>query len=369
MKLLDRERLLENIEKIAAYDFSEHKVFGSAYWVCAQDLVVEKCYGVQGLDSARPVTASTVFRLASMTKPITAVATLILVERGLLSLDDPVDRYLTAFKSVKIIDAQGASARPEKIPTVRQILTHTSGIGGLKEKIARLSQSDKTTLDASIAFFLKNGLDFEPGSKQMYSGFGAFDVLTKIIEKITGTDYLSFLQREIFAPCEMWDTTFTPSEEQRDRMIEMHDRVNGANATFAMPKGCIFESIPQTHYLGGAGLASTLHDYFASMLLNRGRTPTTGRILKESTFFELCTPQISKGDFECWGLGVRVIAEEAYPYLPKGCFGWSGAYGSHFWIDPENKIAAVFMKNSKCDGGAANESARKFEEAVYSSFA
>ena len=108
MKLLDRERLLENIEKIAAYDFSEHKVFGSASWVCAQDLVVEKCYGVQGLDSARPVTASTVFRLASMTKPITAVATLILVERGLLSLDDPVDRYLPAFKSVKIIDVQGA---------------------------------------------------------------------------------------------------------------------------------------------------------------------------------------------------------------------------------------------------------------------
>ena len=139
-----------------------------------------------------------------------------------------------------------------------------------------------------------------------------------------------------------------------------------------MPEGCVFENYPCTHYLGGAGLVSSLSDYgsFAKMLLNQGETEN-GRILKSSTFNQLCTPQVSKEIMpwqERWGLGVRVITEDSYPHLPKGTFGWSGAYGSHFWIDPINKIAAVFMKNSKYDGGAGNQSARNFEEAVYSSF-
>ena len=135
----------------------------------------------------------------------------------------------------------------------------------------------------------------------------------------------------------------------------------------------IRENIPCTHYLGGAGLVSTLHDYsnFAKMLLCKGKTDE-GQFLREETFDLLCTPQVS-GEImpgnERWGLGVRVITNDAYPYLPKGSFGWSGAYGSHFWIDPVTRVAAVFMKNSKFDGGAANESARNFEKAVYSSFA
>ena len=88
----------------------------------------------------------------------------------------------------------------------------------------------------------------------------------------------------------------------------------------------------------------------------------------EEVFKQMSTPQISEeimpGDAR-WGLGVRVIVKESYPYLPVGAFGWSGAYGSHFWIDPANKIIAVFMKNSKVDGGGGNESARNFEKAVY----
>ena len=138
-----------------------------------------------------------------------------------------------------------------------------------------------------------------------------------------------------------------------------------------MPRECVFEDVPCTHYLGGAGLVSTLQDYgnFAKILLNQGRT-ANGRILEEETFRHLFTPQVSKEMMrgaERWGLGVRVITEDTYPYLPKGSFGWSGAYGSHFWIDPKNKIYAVYMKNSKHDGGAGNASARIFEKAVYSS--
>ena len=371
MSLLNVKLLAEHIDSIAESDFCDHKVFGSAYFVYQDGMAFEKCYGTEDLGSDRMITPSSVFRLASMTKPITAVATLILVERGLLSLEDRVDRFLPELGSIEIKELGGKSYPAKKIPTVKSILTHTSGIASVWEKCAGMSAEDCLTLDSSIAFFIKNGLDFEPDSMQMYSGTGAFDVLTKIIEIVTQKDYLEFLKEEIFSPCGMPDTTFAPTAEQRSRMVAMHDRRDDRNAVFEMPDGCVFEGYPPTHYLGGAGLVSTLHDYanFAKMLLNKGQTEN-GRILKESTFLQLCTPQVSKEIMpgsERWGLGVRVIAEDSYPYLPKGSYGWSGAYGSHFWIDPENRIAAVFMKNSRHDGGAGNQSARNFEKAVYSS--
>ena len=367
---LDMVALAENIDKVAQYDLVTNKVFGSAYYVYQDGVAYEKCYGDGALNADVPITNTSIFRLASMTKPITAMATLILVESGALSLDDTIDTYLPEFKDIKII--QGSSVTtPQNIPTIRSLLNHTSGIGCDETKLVKMTGSDKATLDASIAFFVKHGLDFEPGSKQQYSGFGAFDVLTKIIEKVSGTDYLSFLQEYLFTPCGMMDTTFTPNSQQKGRMVAMHNRVDGKNTVAFMPNGCVYADFPATHYMGGAGLVSTLSDYskFAEMLLNKGKVGKS-KIVKESTFNSLCTPQVSTDimpGHTQWGLGVRVISE-GHPYMPEGTFGWSGAYGSHFWVDPANKIFAVYMKNSLTDGGAGNESATKFEQAVYSSF-
>ena len=371
MKQFDMGKLSENIDSIAQYDISNNKVFGSAYYVYCNGKTIEKCYGTASLTLNTPITNASIFRLASMTKPITAVATLILVERGLLSLDDSVDKYLPAFSKIKIIDAAGNTITPKKLPTIRNLLSHTSGIASTPDKLSRMSETDKKTLDSSIAFYVKSGLDFETNTMQYYSGSSAFDVLTKIIEITTRTDYQNFLQKEIFTPCGMDDTTFVPSFEQEKRIVAMHNKTDGGNAVFEMREGCIFEEYPCTHYLGGAGLVSSLRDYcnFAKMLLNQGKTET-GRILEEKTFNQFCLPQVSQEIMpgnERWGLGVRVITEDTYPYLPKGAFGWSGAYGSHFWIDPVNKMFAVYMKNSKYDGGAGNESAVNFEKAVYSS--
>lgn len=372
MKELDLTKLSENIDEIAKYDFDRNKVFGSAYYVYQNGVEFEKCYGNMSLNADMPITNTTIFRLASMSKPVTTVAALILAERGLLSLDEPIDTYLPQFKNVDIIDENHNRTAPLHLPTVRNILTHTSGIGSNADKLSQMTTADKTTLDASIAFLIKSGLDFEPGSTQQYSGTGAFDVLTKIIETVSGQDYLAFLEKEIFQPCGMTDTTFTPNAEQQARMVEMHTNTeNGENSTSQMPAGCVFEDYPSTHYLGGAGLVSTLSDYgkFAKMLLNQGQTEN-GRILEKSSMEQMASPQLSKkimpGNAR-WGLGVRVITDKSYPYLPKGAFGWSGAYGSHFWVDPVNQIVAVYMKNSRTDGGAGNESAVKFEKAVYSS--
>lgn len=370
MNKLDVEKLLKNIDEAAQYDLTNNKVFGSAYFVYQKNnLKFEKCYGKVGLNSEKAVDNTTLFRLASMTKPITAIATLILVERGLISLDDSIDKYLPEFKNIHITDSNcNDLGTPKTIPTIRNILSHCAGIGSNYDKLTDMTADDKKSLDSSIAYYIKKGLDFEPTSAQMYSGTGSFDVLTKIIEIVTKTDYLSFLQKEIFEPCNMVDTTFIPNDEQYGRLIEMHQKVNGESATFNMLDGCVFESFPCTHFLGGAGLISSLGDYskFAEMLLNKGKG-----IITENTFNQLCTPQVPKDIMngkERWGLGVRVITEPDYLYLPVGAFGWSGAYGNHFWIDPINQIFAVFLKNSKFDGGAANESARNFEKAVYSSF-
>ena len=378
MNKLDTSLLKTNIEKTAQCDFDNRKVFGSAYCVIQENKVIYKKYfGTTSADNTEAVTENTIFRLASMTKPITAIATLILVDRGQLSLSDKVSDYLPEYKDVHITQISDTNekidlGKAQNDITICHLLTHTSGIGSDAAKSQKMIDEDKKSIDNTIEFYAKAGLDFEPGTKQQYSGTGAFDVLVKIIEKITKTDYLQFLQQEIFEPCEMVNTTFVPTKEQWKQIIAMHNKVNGNNCVVKMKENCVFVDYPCTHYLGGAGLVSTLDDYskFANMLLNNGKT-SKKQILSEEAFRLLHTPFVSEETMpsnECWGLGVRVIVKEDYKTLPVGTFGWSGAYGSHFWIDPINKVAAVFMKNSLFDGGAGNESARNFEKAVSDSF-
>ncbi len=365
--------LKNNIEKAARYDFENNKVFGSAYCVIqGDDVIYKKCFGTVSADSTHPVTENTIFRMASMTKPITAAAILILVERGLISLDDKVSEFLPEFKDIRItqVTQNGLTdfGKAQNEITVCNLLTHTSGIGSEPLKEQKMTYNDKKSIDSAVGFFAKIGLDFEPGTKQQYSPFAAFDVLAKIIEKVSEKDYHSFLMQEIFEPCGMANTTFTPTREQWNAMIAMHNKVNGKNCDEKMNDDCVFSDFPKTHYLGGAGLVSTLADYseFAKMLLNKGKTPTK-QIIGEDTLKLMSTPFVSEEimpSSERWGLGVRVIVREDYENLPLGAFGWSGAYGTHFWIDPVNNIAAVYMKNSLFDGGAGNESARNFEKAV-----
>lgn len=377
MKLLNRELLQANIEKIAEYDFKNQKIFGCSYAVLQEDQVVfQKHFGFMFPQGEIPVSDDTVFRLASMTKPITAVAALILIDRGQLALSDHVCKYLPEFENIHIIQADEKGmqdfGRPKRQPTVCNLLTHTSGIGSNLIKLKKMSAEDKSTIDKTIAFLVRSGLDFEPFTHQQYSATGAFDVLVKIIENCTKTDYETFLKKEVFEPCGMKNTTFMPTGKQWDKMIGMHNKIDGRSITASRKEGCVFEDYPSTHFLGGAGLVSTLADYlkFSKMLLDGGQT-SERRLLSDEAFRLLHTPFVPKDIMplpESWGLGVRVVVDRSYGDLPVGAFGWSGAYGTHFWVDPENRIAAVYMKNSLIDGGSGNESARNFEKAVNSSF-
>ena len=372
MKSIELNRLNRNIEEIALYDLREHNTFGSAYYVSQQGKIVyQKCFGKVTPNGCLAVNENTIFRMASMTKPVTAVAILILVDRGMLSLDTPVKKFLPQFENIHITATDGTIIGISKTDmTILHLLTHTSGIGD--SKTSQMCAEDKKSVENSVNFYAKAGLDFEPFTKQVYSGTAAFDVLVATAEKVTGMSFEEFLQREIFKPCHMKDTTFSPTAEQISRIIAMHDKQNEKGVVGKVVDGCIFEDYPIGHNLGGAGLISTLSDYssFVNMLLYKGKIDGK-QIVTEKTMQLLSEPFVRKevlpGNYNR-GLGVRVVTENEKSILPIGSFGWSGAYGTHFWVDPINCTAGIYMKNSRVDGGSFSQSAQRFEEAVYNSF-
>lgn len=377
MRLLNKELLKSNIERIAEYDPLHHKAFGSAYCVIQEDEIIYKnCFGYTSLDAASPVTENTIFRLASMTKPVTAMAVMILAERGVLSLSDPVWKYLPAFRDVHVIECTDSQTFTDKGKaktdiTIRHLLTHTAGFGSEEPKILGMTAKDKRTIDDSIQYFLKEGLDYEPGTNQKYSATGAFDVLVKIMELVTGMDFQEFVKKEIFVPCKMLNTAFVPTKEQWAAMMDMPQIADG-KISVKRTGDCIFGDYPCTHYLGGAGLVSTLSDYtnFAKMLLNEGKTETGGLISEES-FRLLTTPYVPKEimpGIQNWGLGLRLMLDESSTDLQVDTFGMSGAFGSHFWVDPRNRIVAVLLKNSPFDPVTVSDAAKNFEKAVADSF-
>ena len=388
MKLLNRDRLIQKIQARAEADIANKNIGGIAFCVMQDGKEIYRdCFGVKSQATKEPMNDGVMFRLASMTKPIIATAALILVDRGLLDLDAPISRILPEFTQMQIgklgedhsIIPCGAAKTPL---TPRILLTHSSGLGSGKiypVEFARATDTDKQDLAHITKFWSTTALAFEPTTNVAYSPVAAFDVLARIVEVISGQSFDQFLQEKIFEPCGMADTTFCPTPAQWQRMIAMYNRtvdpgsgqMIGVDAP--MPQGCVFENFPTTWFCGGAGLAGTLGDYvkFAEMLCGGGATEQH-RILSEQSVREMGSASLRRivhhdpSLIELWGLGVRVMVSEN-ACIPKGCFGWSGAYGTHFWVDPTNRITAVYMKNSAFDGGSGAITSAHFEEDVYAS--
>ena len=372
MKHLDIKLLAKNIESRVENDLKENNVSGVSLIVKQSGETVYKGhFGMTSPENDIPVSDTTIFRLASMTKPIMGFAIMILADRGLLSIDDNIDKYFPEFSKPYMLDENGDKKYVSEKITVKHLLTHTSGIGSGPVWVASLkniTKKDKSTVADFVGFIAKQPLSYIPGTHSEYSGVAAFSILTAIAEKVAETDIESFLKSELFMPCGMCDTTFVPTEEQWSRVITKHNKKDGKSVIGNFHDGCVFESYPTTNPLGGAGLVSTLSDYtkFADMLYNRG-VANGKRIVSEKSFELFSTPQIPESvklGNQRWGLSVRVITDRNR--LPVGSFGWSGAYGTHFWVDPENEIVAVYMKNSNFDGGSGAITASNFEKDVMS---
>ena len=372
MKLLDEEHLKRVIEERIHNDIKNERIGGVAVAVMQKkEVLFQKYFGSNRLGIT--VDKGTLFRLASMTKPITAIAVLILVDRKLIKLEDNVSKYIPEYKEMNVgyVDENKniKILRPaQREITIRHLLTHSSGlgsdeVGGIERE--KMSPEVKKNLKTSVEYYSNTALAFEPGDKAMYSGVFAFDVLARIVELVSGVPYDEFLEKEIFIPLGMTNTTFSPTVQQWDKLIPMHDVKNEKGITISMPSGCIFADFPVTHFCGGAGLVSNLEDYlkFARMLLQGGIFEGRQVVSKEM-LAAMCTPYISD-DIRYWGLGVRVIREGDDANLPAGTYGWSGAYGTHFWIDPQNEIIAIYLKNSLYDGGSEALTSKNFEYDVY----
>lgn len=378
MRYLNAEKLKENIDKRVFADIAAGNISASALVVNQSGKEIFRAfYGNELEGEMLPIGEGTLFRLASMTKPITAVAALILIDRGLLSLDDEVEKYLPEFGDMQVItevvgDDVKTAPSPVK-PTVKHLLSHSSGIGSgraITLFTSKATADDKRDVESYVSFLSRQPLSYVPGKAQEYSGVAAHDVLVAIMQSVIGEDYEQFIKREIFDKCGMKDTFFAPSADQKARIVGMHAKVDGKSVPGWVNEGCTFEDFPSTHYLGGAGMISSLDDYsnFAEML-RAGGVFGGKRIVSEDAVKLMSTPLIPKQIMPTnwsWGLSVRVITEPG-THLPVGVYGWSGAYGSHFWIDPENEITAVYMKNSRHDGGSGAVTSYNFELDVYAS--
>ncbi len=379
MRELDAEGLAQRLETRMADDLAGGRVGGAVLCVMQHGKTVYRnCFGVSS-PGGEPLREDAMFRMASMTKPITAAAALIQMERGKFSLDDKVSDYLPAFAEMEIgkrVDGKLVrTGKAEDPMRILHLLTHTSGLGsGDTAGLAgSFSPEQRRTLAGTVDGWSGTPLAFEPFSTKAYSGTAAFDVLARIIELTSDRPFDEFLKTELFDPLGMENTTFAPDEAQWKRMIVMHDLKDGKPVAADSPKpGFVFADFPVTETCGGAGLASDLHDYslFAEMLRRGGQVGNRSLIGAEwiRTMRTNRLPAHIPSSPEAWGLGVRVITSERYGRLPVGSFGWSGAYGTHFFVDPADDVTAVYLKNSLFDGGSGAKTSARFEEDLEASY-
>ncbi len=372
--------------------------------------VVDICLGQRDPAAAAPMTRDALFRLASMTKPVAGVAAMQMVEAGKLELDAPIARWLPAFETMEVAvatpEGEILATRPAAQPiTLRMLLTHSSGLGSGPAgsvQFAAIPQSSRTCLADSVDAYAEMALDFQPGTTQMYSGMCGLDVVCRLVELASGMPYGEYVKKNIFEPLEMPDTTFCPTEEQITREVTMVDARNGVLHPTEMSPRSGFSGFADGYTGGGAGLFSTLEDYshLALMLLNGGEYKGR-RILRPETVAEMARPQLPEhfaGMWrrQNWGLSMRTMQEtaptvwagepaaagkttgiygdcfykpdaaliESGQPLTPGSFGWSGAYGTHFWVDPARRTVAVYMSNLLDGGGAGAPTAFEFERDV-----
>lgn len=341
----------------------------------------EKLYAQSGWadrENQIPVQRDTLFRLYSMSKPITGCAAMILLERGIIDLYEPVSQYLPGFKNC-MVRGRGTPEPISRPVRIRDLLSMTSGLpygdeetqagkGALSlfAEIGRQLHSETPMTTVEIANRMgENGLSFQPGERWMY-GTSA-DVMGAVIEQASGMRFGEFLQKELFEPLGMKDTAFYVPEEKRARLTKVYEETeNGAVPIHTEHLGvCCEQNSAPAFESGGAGLVSTLDDYaqFARMLRNGGRLGETV-ILQPSTvrFF-------TAGSLEPWqeasftsqfdgltgftyGNFMRVMKDpgRAFVNAGRGSYGWDGWLGPYFANDPENDLTILMMLQRKDSG-------------------
>jgi len=353
-------------------------------------VVYSKAFGYQDIDKTKPMHANDIFRIASQTKAITSVAAMILYEEGKFMLEDPISRYLPEYAKPQVLDKFNESdttyttVPAKREVTIRDLLTHTSGIGyaqiGSKEANAIYSKADVTSgigveegrlLATDMKKLAKLPLMHQPGEKWTY-GLNT-DVLGYLVEVVSGQSLDEFMRKRIFEPLGMNDTYFYLPSSKYTRLVPLYQEEKGVLKApdEINQNGKFIVNYPRskgTYFSGGAGLSSTAMDYaiFLQMLLNGG-TYNGKRILSRNVVRMMTMNQI--GDLNLgnnkFGLGFGITTEKGSSILPTpvGVFEWGGAFSTTYWVDPKEKIVAIFYR--QLWGSTIGDIAGKFKVLVY----
>ena len=342
--------------------------------------------GVKDRESHRPLTRDTIFRIFSMTKPMTGVAVMMLRDEGRFALDDPIASYIPAFSGLRVMDQNGKVRRAEGRITIRHLLMHTAGLTlplsyegplpDLYKENGLEGMRSEGNMEEVIARLASMPVSFEPGTRWQYSM--AQEVLGRLVEIASGQSFDSFLKQRLFDPLGMSDTGFHVPEEKRDRFCSVYPAPDqGRNppldrwddSRFLTPPG--FPS-------GGGGLVSTVDDYlaFARMLAEGGKgllAPETIQEMRTNHFpdgGDMTSMGVTEFSGDRWdgfgfGLTMSVIIDPARAGSrgPAGEYGWSGAAGTFFFNSPQLDATAILM--TQYMPSKAYPIRRAFRNAVY----
>jgi CubicO group peptidase (beta-lactamase class C family) len=321
--------------------------------------------GRYGLEDNRPMDKDALFRIFSMTKPITTVAAMILYEEGAFHLGDPVAKYLPELKDMQLL-IDGSPITPQRQMTIEQLMTHTAGLTNgwhLEHPVERAYRDaalyQSADLDAFIDKLATLPLRFEPGTRYHYSV--ATDVLGALVERLSGQTLEHFFRARIFDPLDMHDTFFNVPESKVARLAGGHLWNAERQLMEPMPVGLLPPPSGVTLFSGGGGLISTARDYwrFCEMLRQGGSLDGVrilGRKTVQAMTMARLTPEVRNngaGEYpashlypgQSFGLGAGVITDPAQSQVisSQGEYSWGGIANTKFWIDPEEDLIVVFM--------------------------
>jgi len=359
---------LQRINQLVQRYMDAREITGAVTVVARRGKVAHfEAQGLMDVESNTPMRKDAIFRMASMSKPVTGVAILTLVEEGRLRLTDPVSRFIPEFKSLQVAMAKpapaaGRGAAPEiyTVPaareiTIRDLLTHTSGLEsggiGMREAVRIAPRRGTDSLATYIPRLSATPLDFQPGSFWRYSSLAGVETLGRVVEVVSGQPFDQFVKKKIFDPLDMRDTGFVVPADKRPRLVTLYNR---------RPNGLERTGTPEwldttTLFSGGGGLYSTAADYmqFAEMLMNGGAWNGV-RILGPRTIDLMASNHVGQlyqeeGTLGVPGMGFGLTVEvvldpiRANTRRSAGSFGWGGAFGTHFWVDRKEQLIGLLM--------------------------
>ncbi len=337
-------------------------------------VVSEEAVGLRDIASQSPMSKDSLFWIASMTKPMTALAVMMLQDEGKLSIDDPVMKHLPEFKGQMLLKEKTQDhtvlVKPARPITIKDLLTHTSGL--VSNSPLDGNALDVLTLKEAVITYALSPLQFEPGSKWSYCNPG-INTLGRIIEVVSGQDYAKFMHTRLFHPLGMHDTTFWPNKQQLTRLATSYKP--SADGKGLEPTTIRYLTEPYTSKkrspLAAGGLFSTASDLlkFYTMVLNGGESGGK-RYISEASLKQMTTNQT--GDLKAsftdgmgMGLGFHIVRQPTgvTAMLSPGTFGHGGAHGTQGWIDPVTKsIYILLIQRAGLKNGDASPMRQAFQE-------